>query len=124
MPKERTSRLACRAVIAVAALYALVLQAFLAGALVTVQPGLPHILCAPEAGAAPDAPAGTPAGHSHLDCCTAAHGAGVVTAPLPDSTLVAWPIRRSVGVTWRPEVPAPARAPPGVSASARAPPVL
>lgn len=124
MPGERTRRTACRAVIAIAALYAFALQVLLANALVTVQPGLPHILCAPDTTASPDGPAKAPPGHSHPDCCTAAHCSGVSTVHAPDSTVVIWPVRATVGVRWRPEITARPRAPPGVSASARAPPVL
>lgn len=124
MPGERTRRTACRAVIAIAALYALALQALLASALVTVQPGVPHILCAPDTGSSAGDPARAPDGHSHLDCCTAAHGAGVSVLHVPDSTVITWPVRQIVGVSWRPEVTARPRAPPGVSASARAPPVI
>lgn len=124
MPGERTRRTACRAVIAVAALYALALQAILASALVAVQPGLPHILCAPDTASPAGDPAKAPSGHSHLDCCTAAHGSGASPVHVPESTLLTWAVRRTVGVSWRPEVTARPRAPPGISASARAPPVL
>ncbi len=123
MQREWTSGTALRAVIAFTALYALVLQALLAGALAPVQPGLPHILCAPDAGASPDDPAKAPPAHHHLACCTAAHGLNALASPILTATAVTWPVRRIAGVSWRPEIVAHPRAPPGIRAGARAPPI-
>ena len=123
MQRGRTSWRALRAAIAVAALYALALQAFLGGAVATVQPGLPHILCAPDVGSSPDDPVKAPPVHHPLACCPAAHSLDALTIPVLGSAIVAWPVRRVVGASWRPEVVARPRAPPGISASARAPPI-
>nr|WP_187371451.1 hypothetical protein [Methylobacterium oryzihabitans] len=113
----------CRAVIAVAALYALALQAVLAGALVTIQPELAHVICAPDAGSSPDGSDKAPPVHSHLTCCTAAHSPQALTPPVLACVTLAWPRRDGVRVSWRPDIVARPRAPPGVVASARAPPV-
>ncbi|AWB19591.1 hypothetical protein DA075_00445 [Methylobacterium currus] len=123
MQRGWTSWRGFRAAVAVAALYALALQALLTGAVATAQPGLPHILCAPDVGSSPDDPVKAPPVHHHLACCTAAHSLDVLTVPVLGSALIAWPVRRIVGASWRPEVVARPRAPPGAHASARAPPI-
>lgn len=116
---------ACRAVIAVAVLYALALQMVLGAAALAGSLGpdraLVHVLCAPDAKAGdPSAP--HPA-HGHLPCCQAAHVLPSLDVPKPSHALVAWPQERMVRVAWRPEIVAAPRAPPGIRASARAPPV-
>lgn len=115
----------CRAVIAVAALYALALQVVLGAAALagTAGPdgGLVHVLCAPDA-SDPDAPAKPhPA---HLPCCQAAHVLPSLDVPEPGHALVAWPPDRIAPVAWRPEIVALPRAPPGTRPSPRAPPVV
>lgn len=117
----RSDLAACRAVIAVAALYALALQSVLGG-LVGVRILDPaHILCLSDADAGrPD----TPPAHLHHVCCTAAQVVSPLDAPAPDAIVIVWPARRAVAVSWRPEIVASPRAPPGVSAGARAPPVV
>lgn len=117
----RSDLAACRAVIAVAALYALALQSVLGGMVGVRVLDPAHILCLSEAdaGSRPDAP---PV-HVHPACCTAAQVASPLDAPAPDAVVIVWPARRAVAVSWRPEIVAtPGR--PGVSASARAPPVV
>lgn len=127
MRARRPGRALCRAAIAVAALYALVLQAVLGGAAFAgpVDPaGDPlHALCAPGAGSA-DAPSGQHGEHAHLPCCTAAHPPSLAAPPDLSSIAIVWPLRHAVAVVWRPEAAAAPRAPPGVVASARAPPVV
>ncbi|MFE1597745.1 hypothetical protein [Methylobacterium sp. ID0610] len=108
-----------RAVIAVAALYALALQAVAGGALAIATASPAHVLCAPT-----DAPGGPETPHPvHLSCCTAAHALDGAIPPLPASTLVAWPRRPALALAWRPERAALPRAPPRTEASPRAPPV-
>ncbi|WCS24945.1 hypothetical protein LOK46_28125 [Methylobacterium sp. NMS14P] len=109
---------ALRAVIAVLALYALLLQAFLGGLMPL--PTTTDGLCAQHS----DGPAvpGAPVPHGHGDCCTAAQVTGPALPPRPAAIGVrwavavnrhpAWPLTRSVG----------ARAPPGTIASPRGPP--
>ncbi|SFH02459.1 hypothetical protein [Methylobacterium gossipiicola] len=111
-----------RAVIAVAALYALVLQGLLGGAIALRTLDATHALCLQASGVSTGDPSGTPPVHVHLSCCTAA--VPMATAmPTLDTVAVVWPLRRAVRTAWRPEIVASPRAPPGVSASARAPPV-
>lgn len=115
----------CRAVIAVAALYALALQVVLGAAALagTVGPdsGLVHILCAPDAGEADGPEKPHPA---HLPCCQAAHALPSLDVPEPCHAIVAWPPERIAPVVGRPEILALPRAPPGVRPSPRAPPVV
>ena len=121
MRVHRPSRAVCRAAVAVAALYALVLQALLGGLAVPAPIDPLHILCSADAGSG-EGPSKPHPAHSHLPCCTVAHGPGTVGPPLPAPVAVIWPVGRAVAVIWRPEVVAAPRAPPGASASARAPP--
>lgn len=114
----------CRAVIAVAALYALALQAILGGAMSAGITGQVGAICLQNAGAPEEGPAKTPPGQAHLVCCTAAHVTPSVVVPVFASTVIVWPFRRVVRIAWRPEVVTVPRAPPGAVASARAPPVV
>lgn len=106
-----------RAVVGVAALYALLLQAFLAGAIPIVSPET-GIICAEHASGLPGPE--KPARHDH-GCCTLVQAGSI--AP-PSGTAVALePSRRSVAVIW-PFVPfAVGTGPPTHSESARGPPV-
>ena len=113
---------ACRVVIAVAALYALALQALLGGVSIAASADPAHVLCLQNA-STEDGPENPPAPHGHPACCLAAHALLSPIIPPAASTVITWPVRRMVAVTWRPEVVASPRAPPGVRASARAPPV-
>jgi hypothetical protein len=112
---------ACRAVIAVAALYALALQALLGQAASVGSFGPAHILCAPEAGDAEGSSKHPP--HAHLPCCPAAHAAAAPVLPPTVATAVVWPAAQVRRVAWRPEVTASPRAPPGTRPRVRAPPV-
>ena len=114
---------ALRVAIAVAALYALALQAILGGVLATGLDAPGHQLCQQSVGVDDDGPVKAPLAH-HLSCCTAAHVQPVLDAPSPVATFVAWPLRRAIDVAWRPEVVALPRAPPRHQAAARAPPVV
>jgi hypothetical protein len=120
---QRPRWVVCRAVIAVAALYALALQAVLGGATPIGITGPAGVLCLQHVGAADDGQSKVPADHAHQTCCIAAHVAPSVVAPVIASATIVWPERRTERVDWRPEVVTAARAPPGVSAGARAPPV-
>lgn len=109
---------ALRAAVALLALYALLLQAFLGGLMPV--PAATDGLCAQHADAS--APSGAPVPHDHGDCCTAAQATGPALPPRAPSVgfrwvatadlRPAWPLNRSVG----------ARAPPGTIASPRGPP--
>lgn len=112
---------ACRVVIAVAALYALALQALLGGVSIAASADRAHILCLQATGS-DDGPEKSHAPHGHPACCLVAHALNSPVVPPFASVVVAWPVRRVAAVSWRPEVVASPRAPPGVSASARAPP--
>ena len=112
---------ACRAVIAVAALYALALQAVLGGFVAAQPSDAIHALCLPEAAAGD--PAKAPV-HAHQACCTLAQTAAPPVPPLVAATGVVWPVRSTMRVAWRAEIVAAPRAPPGISPSARAPPVV
>lgn len=113
---------ACRAVIAVAALYALALQALLGQAAFVGSLGPAHILCAPAAGDDADGSSKHPV-HAHLPCCPAAHAASAPALPPTTATAIVWPVAQAHRVAWRPEVTASPRAPPGTRPRVRAPPV-
>lgn len=114
-----------RALTAVLALYALVMQAFLGGIVASAAAApsaLPfdvHCLDQTERAdpSAPQAPA-----HHHTGCCTVAHPAAAMPPPLPAITAIVWPQPIVVHVIWRMQGIASARAPPFTLASARAPP--
>ncbi|WP_311276074.1 hypothetical protein [Methylobacterium sp. WCS2018Hpa-22] len=112
---------ACRAVIVMAALYALALQAFLGGASFAASGGPTHIICAQAMGSDGE-PSKSPVPHKHLDCCLVAHVLGAPAIPPATSAQITWPVRKADAIVWRFEVTAYPRAPPGISASARAPP--
>ena len=112
---------ACRAVIAVAALYALALQALLGQAASVGSFGPAHILCAPDAGE-PDGSSKHPA-HVHLPCCPAAQAVAAPALPQTMAAAIVWPAAQAHRVAWRPEVTASPRAPPGTRPRVRAPPV-
>ncbi|EHP94648.1 hypothetical protein [Methylorubrum extorquens] len=113
---------AWRAAIAVAALYALALQAVLGGASLALSPDPAHVLCRQYAGS-DDGPSKARLSHGHPDCCLVAHALNSAAVPPSSVVPVVWPARRAVALTWRPEVMACPRGPPGTRASARAPPV-
>lgn len=114
---DRTAR--SRAVLVVAALYGLLLQAFL----VTLQP-LPltpsgdGIICAAHDGAPSDD--GTPCAQQL--CCLAAHLAQPVIGPVPEAASVIVPWRRATAQVWRTADRPPVRGPPNRAVSPRGPP--
>ena len=113
---------AWRAAIAVAALYALALQAVLGGASLALSPDPAHVLCRQDAGS-DDGPSKARLSHGHPDCCLVAHVLNSAAVPPTSVVPVVWPARQAVAMTWRPEVIACPRGPPGARSSARAPPV-
>lgn len=118
-----------RVVVSVAALYALALQAVLGGVLSAGLSWQEHQLCLQAIDTTVSASAeggptkGGPAHHHHA-CCTAAQTIAPFSAPMPVASAIAWPERRAIGLTWRPEVAAAPRAPPSIRPNARAPPVV
>lgn len=122
MDTRRTRTGGWRAVTAVVALYAFVLQAFLGG--LAPLPAHAGVLClgqsdagAPGGGGPDDAGAV----HHHA-CCTAASVAGGGEQPLPCVTAILWPPRVAARVAWRGETAVAARGPPGSIAHPRGPP--
>lgn len=120
----RSDLAACRAVIAVAALYALALQSVLGGMAGPRLLDPAHILCLQQSTSVEGSPDPAAPVHLHLACCTAAQIAAPLAAPILAVVPIAWPVRRAVLAVWPPEIAATPRAPPGISAAARAPPVL
>nr|WP_276592526.1 MULTISPECIES: hypothetical protein [unclassified Methylobacterium] len=107
-----------RAAIAVLALYAFVLQAFLGGMMPL--PAAADGLCAQHA-ASDTIPDKLPA-HGHSDCCTAAQ---IPVSALPSRvapTIVAWTSEARGGAAYRTVSQIGARAPPDHSVSPRGPP--
>ncbi|MDQ0448649.1 hypothetical protein QO012_003160 [Methylobacterium aerolatum] len=125
MRTQRPRWTAVRVAIAVAALYALVLQAFLGGVLSAGLSGPDHRLCLGTVGTDDDGgPAKPSPAHANCECCTAAHVHPASHAPILAVSTVAWPRRGAVSLAWRPEVVAVPRAPPRFRAHARAPPIV
>lgn len=108
----------CRAVIAVAVLYALCLQALLGSVAPSSQVSFNKIICAEHAGTDAPADKGLPCRHT---CCTLVHA---VVAPAPVLAFVAmrWSPGDAVPLAWRAGEPRAARAPPDQSVSPRGPP--
>ncbi|TXN27509.1 hypothetical protein FV220_11125 [Methylobacterium sp. WL19] len=121
---NRLNWAACRAAVAVVALYALVLQGLLGGMAVGRSLDTAHILCLTDARFSQDGPVKAPPIHSQMSCCTAAHIAPSLDVPVLAASPIIWPFRHTARTSWRPEVVTRPRAPPGISASARAPPVV
>lgn len=109
---------ALRAVIAVLALYALLLQAFLGGLM--PWPATTDGLCAQHSdpAAIPEAPVP----HRHGDCCTAAQATGPALPPRPAVTALRWAAAADLHPAWPLTGSIGARAPPGTIASPRGPP--
>lgn len=135
MPSPRRDRTGgaprvLRGLTAVAALYALVLQALLGGIAALPVAGAPAFLCQPIAQQAADgavsaaaAKDGLPAPDSHhAGCCTAAHHAPAATLTPPLSAEAAWPERDAARARWSGVQRRAARPPPFTLAHARAPP--
>lgn len=121
-PRQVPRIRAWRAAIAVAALYALALQAVLGGASLALSPDPAHVLCRQGAGS-DDGPSKARPSHGHPDYCFVAHILSSAAVPPASVAPVVWPARQAVALAWRPEVMACPRGPPGARASARAPPV-
>jgi hypothetical protein len=128
MPSPRRNRTGgaprvLRGLTAVAALYALVLQALLGGIAALPVAGAPALLClSGEPASASAAKDGLPAPASHHDgCCTAAHHPPAALPP-PLSAAVTWPEREAARADWSGARSRTARPPPFTLAHARAPP--
>ena len=115
-----------RGLTAVAALYALVLQALLGGIAALPIAGAPAFLCLSSTGEAVSAEAakdGLPAPDvHHAGCCTAAHHPPAAALPPPPSAAIAWPEREAVRADWSGAQRRAGRPPPFTLAHARAPP--
>ncbi|CAO4168187.1 DUF2946 domain-containing protein [Methylorubrum aminovorans] len=114
-----------RGLTAVAALYALVLQALLGGIAALPVAGAPAFLCVSAAGEPLSADAEhdrlpAPASH-HAGCCTAAHHPPAALPP-PLSAAITWPDREAARAGWSGARSRTARPPPFTLAHARAPP--
>lgn len=113
-------RVQSRAIISVVALYALLLQAFLAFAAPVLSPDpTGGILCAEHG-------SGTPT-HDQSDaqchaCCMALH-IGTIAPPPVLAAPVLWPVPQISRVAWRPEADLPRTGPPVHAQSARGPPI-
>ncbi len=105
-----------RAILGVVALYALLLQAFVAAATPSGPIDLAGFICQHESSSPPD----HPIRHDH-QCCTAVH-IGNIAPPPSSAMLVGWASPRAVTLLWRPEVAIPKTGPPTRSHSARGPP--
>lgn len=108
-----------RATIAVVALYAFVLQAFLTGFVPADGPAAHGFseLCAPL-----HQDDGAPAKQVHKTCCATACSPFAAPVPEAPAASVAWPQRVAVAVTFTASAPLPARGPPVHSHSPRGPP--
>jgi hypothetical protein len=131
MPSPRRDRTGgaprvLRGLTAVAALYALVLQALLGGIAALPVAVNPTSLCLASAGetaAAGAAKDGLPAPDAHhAACCTAAHHPSAAALPPPLSAAIAWPEREAGRADWSVAQRRTARPPPFTLAHARAPP--
>lgn len=106
-----------RAILGVVALYALLLQAFVAAATPSGPIDPAGFIC--QHGNAVPSP-DQPARHDH-QCCTAVH-IGNVAPPPCSAAAFAWAAPRAVTAPWRPEAAIPKTGPPTRSHSARGPP--
>lgn len=109
---------ALRATIAVLALYAFVLQAFLGGLMPI--PAAADGLCAQHA--ASDAAPGKALPHDHGDCCTATQTAATALPARAAAAVIAWETATASDPAWAMADGPRARAPPGGIASPRGPP--
>lgn len=123
MRAYRPNSAVCRVAVAVAALYALVLQAVFGSIVHTAALDPTHVLCIVEAGAE-ESPSKQHPAQGHLPCCTAAQALETTSPPFPASVVVDRPEPRAAVVDWPFDTVAAPRAPPGVNSGARAPPVV
>ncbi len=119
--RDRTGRAPrrLRALTAVVALYALVLQALLGGIATLPVTGVSGLLCAAPAEAAPEGKSA--ALPPHAACCHAASHTPSAAPPPALASSPAWREPDATATDWRARLAA--RAPPFLIASARAPPL-
>jgi hypothetical protein len=109
-----------RTIIGVIALYALLLQAFLAFAAPALSPDpTGSVLCAEHGSGAPADDQADVQCHA---CCAAVHIGNLAPPPL-DAFPVLWPFQRVARVVWRPEAEVLKTGPPTHAQSARGPPI-
>ena len=123
MRSAGTRRRTWRAATMVVALYALVLQAVLGGALPAAAAGADGVLCLHQVDAPSPDDRRAPAPHAHAECCTAAQPAGGAALPRQELSTAAWPSGTGARIAWRPVAEALPRAPPGRIAHPRGPPL-
>ncbi|GAB6970584.1 hypothetical protein JCM16408A_13320 [Methylobacterium phyllosphaerae] len=111
-----------RAIIAMIALYALVLQAFLGGLVALPAAPLGSVICAEHDGSSSSGDQG-PACHQHA-CCTAVQAVQLIHPMLTVFATVAWAPPQVAPVAWRDAGMVQARAPPQQSVSPRGPPAV
>ncbi|MBP1182346.1 hypothetical protein [Methylobacterium sp. PvR107] len=116
--RDRPSAAALRAAIAVLALYAFVLQAFLGGLMPL--PAAAEGLCAQHA--ASDAAPDKALPHGHGACCTAAQATTTALPGRAASAVIVWRTAAASRPAWAMTDGPRARAPPGGIASPRGPP--
>lgn len=103
--------------IAVLALYALVLQGFLGGLMPVAGPGGVHCAPAEAAGQAPDTTT-----HDHAACCVAAQAAATALPGREPAATLAPPRPAAAPVAWTASTAFNPRAPPGALPHPRGPP--
>jgi hypothetical protein len=111
-----------RAIIAVIALYALVLQAVLGGLVPLPSVPVGGVICAEHDGSTVPGDHG-PACQHHA-CCTTAQAAQLLHPILLAFAAVAWAPARVASAPWRDAGAVQARAPPDQSVSPRGPPTV
>ncbi|MFC5553302.1 hypothetical protein [Methylobacterium iners] len=124
MARIGPSRSVLRAITAVVALYAFMLQAFLGTMLPAAAMAHPGVICAPEAGLAEGEAPGTPHHADHAQCCIAPSWAVQAEAPASAASALAWPSRPVLQFAWGVEAAHPARSPPRSIAHPRGPPAI
>ncbi|NNM72684.1 hypothetical protein [Enterovirga aerilata] len=109
-----------RAIVGAIALYAVLLQAFVAAATPTLSLDGRGILCTEHGPGQPEG-GGAPARHDH-HCCLPGHGPAL--APPPGGyDPVSWRTAEAIRIAWRPEADLPRTGPPEGSHTARGPPL-
>ncbi|RVU21602.1 hypothetical protein EOE48_00650 [Methylobacterium oryzihabitans] len=120
MRRLRHQPLPVSAIIAVIALYALVLRVFLGGLAPTDVVPAAEVICAHDDAGAPLGK--DPACPQHA-CCVAAQVVPPVSSPALDAVTVAWPLRRVIAALRPASEAPPARAPPRPRPDPRGPPL-
>lgn len=114
-----------RAITAVIALYALVLQVFL-GTLMPL-PSLGHVgpLCSSLTDGTDTDQSPVKSGHGKHDfCCTSASAVAVATVIGLVSSQTVWPLSAGIRLTWLSEARPGGRGPPGTIPQPRGPPIV